>query len=110
MQHIMQIAFDFDDDKVRSITEKTIEKEMDSIIKEIILDNIAPEITSGYDKGRRNWEEFDEIMNDRIDAVLKEHKDEIIERAADRLVDSVKRTKAWKEKYKDVLDATPDKG
>lgn len=105
--HILSIAFDFDDDKVRAIAEKAVEQDMNTIIKNIILDRIAPEGTgTGYfsvDKGRL-WDKFDIIVKDRVDEVLEDHKPEIIEVAANKLVESVKRTKVWKEKYKEVLE------
>ena len=105
MQHILNIAFDFDDDRVRTIAEKKIEQDMDSIIKEIILDHIAPESHSFYsDRTGRNWEVFNRKVNDRIDAILEEHKQEIIELAAVKLADSFKRTKVWKEKASESLE------
>ena len=105
MQHILNIAFDFDDEKVRTIAEKKIEQNMDSIVKEIILDHIAPERYNLY-RGQtdRNWEVFNRQVNDRIDTILEEHKQEIIELAAVKLADSFKRTKVWKEKASEALE------
>lgn len=105
MQHILNIAFDFDDDRVRTIAEKRIEQDMDSIIKEIILDHIAPESHNYYHgQTERNWEVFNQKVNDRIDATLEEHKQEVIELAATKLADSFKRTKVWKEKAAESLE------
>ena len=111
MQHIVNIAFDFDDDKVKAIAEKAVENEMDSIIKNIVLDKIAPQETYLFGKKGRDWDTFDNIIYNRIDCILGEHKDKIIELASTKLVESVKRTKVWKEKYKDIIgsDATPKK-
>ena len=105
MQHILNIAFDFDDEKVRTIAEKKIEQDMDSIVKGIILDHIAPEIYNRY-RGQtdRNWEVFNQKVNDRIDNIMEEHKQEIIELAAVKLADSFKRTKVWKEKASESLE------
>lgn len=105
MQHIINIAFDFDDDKVKAIAEKTIEQDMDSIIKEIILDSVAPRQYSYLtNKRERNWEGLSNKVTIRIDAVLKEYKDEIIELAASKLADSFKRTKAWKERIEKLKE------
>lgn len=103
--HVLNIAFDFDDDKVRAIAEKSVEQDMNTIIKNIILDRIAPEGTGYFsgDKGRL-WDKFDIIVKDCVDEILEDHKPEIIEVAANKLVESIKRTKVWKEKYKEVLD------
>lgn len=99
MQHVVNIAFDFDDDRVKMITEKAVAQDMDSIIKGIILDKIAPEKYSYYGgKKDRNWESFNNKLKESIDAIMKEHKQEIIDLAASKLADSFKRTKVWKEK------------
>lgn len=37
---------------------------------------------------------------------IAEYKDEILERAALKLVDNVKKTKVWREKYREVLNET----
>lgn len=105
MQHILQVAFDFDDERVRGIVEKAIEQDLDTIIKGIILDNLAPEKYSYYGgKKDRNWEVFNRKVNDRIDAILDDHKQEVIELAATKLADSFKRTKVWKEKAQEVIN------
>lgn len=106
MQHILQVAFDFDDERVRGIVEKAIEQDLDTIIKGIILDNLAPEKYSYYGgKKDRNWEVFNDKAKERIDAILLEHKQDIIDLAANKLADSFKRTKAWKEKTQEVINA-----
>lgn len=105
MQHVINIAFDFDDEKVKTIAEKAIEQDMNNIIKGIILDRIAPEQYSYYGgKKDRNWESFNNKLNGRIDVILTERKQEIIELAATKLADSFKRTKVWKEKAGKTLE------
>ena len=102
MQHIVNVAFDFDDEKVKQSVEKTVENEMDKIIKEIILDKIAPMEYAYYlRRNERNWENFRNNLNNHIKEFLEEHKEEILDHAADKLVESLKRTKAWKEKYEE---------
>ncbi len=104
MQHILNIAFDFDDEKIKNIVEKSIEQDMGSIIKEIILDRIAPYGYGYFEKERRQWDKLEAKVDNRIDAILNEHKEEIIDCAAIKLVESYKRTKAWKERAKKELD------
>lgn len=106
MQHIMQIAFDFDDDRVRQVAENKIDQNMDNIIKDIVTDRIAPFTTdyySVYGKKTRDWRELDRMVKDHVNSIIDEHKDEIIQKAADMLCESYKRTKAWKEKASDVI-------
>ena len=105
MQHVINIAFDFDDEKVTKIAENAIENDIDSIIEKIIKDYLAPKrYTYWNNKTERSWEGLSNKINDRIDAMLNKHKDEIIEMASDKLVNSYKRTKAWKEKVEGKLD------
>lgn len=108
MEHIINIAFDFDDDKVKKVAEERVENEIDKIVAEAAMDLIAPKqrrYTWGDDAiMERNT---DEIMNwvvKRIDALLSDKKDEIMEMASTKLAESVKRTKIWKEKYLAVLN------
>ena len=107
MQHVLNIAFDFDDEKVKTTAENAIEKDINSIIEKIIIDYLAPEETYYWGRERkkdRSWEKLSNKIDNRIDAMLNEHKDEIIEMASDKLVKSYQRTKAWKEKVNQKLD------
>lgn len=107
MQHVINIAFDFDDEKVTKIAESAIENDINSIIEKIISDHLAPEKTYYYGwekKTDRSWEALSKKIDDRIDAMINKHKDEIIEMASDKLVESYRRTKAWKERTSQKLD------
>lgn len=104
MQHILNIAFDFDDDAVKEKVEKSINNELDNIIGTIIKDQIAPYNTPWYGTQKeRDWSRLSNRVDRLITSFINEHKEEIIERASDKLVDSLKRTKAWKEKYQETL-------
>ena len=107
MQHVINIAFDFDDEKVTKIAEAAIENDINSIIEKIIIDYLAPEKTYYYGwekKTDRSWEALSKKIDDRIDALIEKYKDEIIEMASDKLVESYRRTKAWKERTSQKLD------
>lgn len=100
MQHIVNIAFDFDDEKVKNVAENKVENEMSSIIKQIVTERIAPlERQFGMYRGEpvHNWDKFDRRVNGIIREFMETNKEEIIERAANKLAESYKRTKAWKE-------------
>lgn len=105
MQHVLNIAFDFDDDKIRSIAENAVETELDKIVKDIILDQIAPMSKPSYysNEMERDWSRFNARVDNQINDFIKLHKDEIIDSAANKLVDSLKRTKVWKEKYEEII-------
>lgn len=104
MQHIVEIAFDFDDDKAKKAAENAVENEMDKILNSIIMDRLAPKEKEAWGgKVSRNWERFDNTIRDVIDNWMETNKDTIIERAADKVADHVKRTKAWREKYTEIV-------
>ena len=48
MQHVINIAFDFDDEKVKEIAENAIDNDINSIIEKIIIDYLAPEKSYYY--------------------------------------------------------------
>lgn len=107
MQHVVNIAFDFDDEKVTKIAEAAIENDINSIIDKIISDHLAPERTFhrwGEDIRTRDWNRLSTKVDERIDVLLERYKDEIIEVASDKLVESYKRTKAWKDRAQEKLD------
>lgn len=104
MQHILNIAFDFDDDAIKKKVEKSIETDINNIIDTIIKDQIAPFDTLWYGaEKKRDWSAFNSRIDRLITSFLDEHREEVIERASDKLADSLKRTKAWKEKYSEIL-------
>ena len=103
MQHIINIAFDFDDDKVRQVAERKVANEMDDVIKGIVLDRIAPVVKSFYGGGSRGWDNFDSRVDDIIIKYLNEHKEEIIDNASKKLMQRLANSKAWKDKYEDIL-------
>ena len=103
-QHIVNIAFDFDDEKAKKVAETTVDNEMHKIVKDICLDKIAPMEKSWYGaQPERNWNKFYLTMDKAIRGFLEENRDLIIEQASDKLVESVKRTKVWKDKYQITL-------
>ena len=110
MEHILNIAFNFDDEKITKTAEETITNHIDDIVESIILDKIAPYKTNycGYawnleTKKERDYTDLYDRIDDRIDLILESHKEEIIDRAATKLVESYRRTKVWKEKAGEII-------
>lgn len=112
MQHIVNIAFDFDDERIKKSVENRIENELNSIVKKIVVDHIAPvkNTAGGMWSGKQvnDWSYFNARLDKFAEGFLYEHKEEVIDLAAKMLVDSYKRTKAWKEKVADVLKEIED--
>ena len=106
MQHIINIAFDFDDDKANKIAENTVENELDRIIKGIVTDKIAPMKHNTWrpNERERDWTLLYNAVKNTVETMINEHKDEIIELAADKLVKSVKSTKAWRSTKEEIIE------
>ena len=106
MEHILQVAFEFDDEAVKKKLENQCFKE------------VVDKITSDYKKvyadqykynGYSRWPGSEEKLNNQfeqavcdhvvtaIDGFCESHKDEIINLAADKLADRLSRTKKAKE-------------
>ena len=106
-QHIVNVAFDFDDDKVRKTLEESAEKKViDNLltdIKKAICSKSDRYYYYGYNEkvSDENFESgLKAIVYDEIDKVLLDNKDTIIELTADKLADKLSRTKAAKELLK----------
>lgn len=101
-QHIVNVAFDFDDDKVRKILE---ESAYNAVIKDIKKDIMEAVIDNTYKKGESFFKEkLRYMVQDSIDSVLEDYKPEIINAAAEKLAEKFSRTKAFKDKMKEAME------
>lgn len=99
MQHVVSIAFDFDDSRITKISEEALEKRVDEIIKEAILDRIAPTFNNYYSNRKdRDWSVLDRKIEHYTKQYLDEHKEQIIEKAASRIARSLYKSKGLMEK------------
>ena len=94
MEHIVQIAFDFDDERVRQTIENTVKKE--------VIDGIQTDITKTLLRNFGSWSCSKEsalvdLMRERTDNFLKENKDVILEAAAKNLSERLAKSKKGKE-------------
>ena len=96
MQHIIQFAFDFEDDKVRKGIEKNIENQ--------VISNIQDKIEEGYFKKRWGENPIDELVSTQVKNIVEEHKDEIIERTASLLCEKLLRKKGVKEQILGIVE------
>lgn len=94
MEHIVQIAFGFDDERVRQTIENTVKKE--------VIDGIQTDITKALLRNFGSWNHSKEsalvdLIRERTDDFLKENKDVILEAAAKNLSERLARSKKGKE-------------
>lgn len=102
MEHIVQFAISIDDQTIQKrLEENGYNDILDKIMEEINHDDKLPGVYYGGTKGKVNWSQMAFMSVDRL---VDEHKDEIIEAAAEKLAESYKRTKAYKEKMGDTAE------
>ena len=94
MEHIIQFGVSIDDDKI----EKTVIKAASDHLKAEVREQIFSR--SGCDK------RFTPTVGRIVRDVLTEWKPEILEKAAENVADSIKRSKAYKEKVKEITNAS----
>ena len=99
MEHIVQFAIGIDDEAIR---ERVVEGAYNDVVKNL-MDEAKREVKlthSSYYYGQ-SWHN---IIDRALQNYFDENKELIIERAAEKLVDSYKRTKTFKEKMSATLE------
>lgn len=90
MQHIVHIAFDFDDEKITRSIETNVEKE--------VIKNITGEIKREFIERRYGNESgLKDVVTSVVKDVIETNKDNIVKMASQMLCDKLFRTKAVKE-------------
>lgn len=97
MQHVVNIAFDFDDSRITKISEEALEKRVNEIIEKAILDRIAP-MGTYYSKKERDWSALDARIEKYTKQYLDEHREQIIEKVASKVARSLYKSKGLMEK------------
>ena len=107
MQHILNVAFDFDDEKINKRIE---DNAYNDIIKLFYLDMqkvICQTRYSGYKKEiiPDDLSPLKAIIREEVRDMLLDNKNLIIREAADGLVDYIKRTKKFKETVGEIIES-----
>ncbi len=99
MQHVVQIAFDFDDQRVKDIVEKSCVDHINNELKQSVIDGIFNKgWGSGYTKHGDPDRGFQDWVKDEVRNVLSENREYICQLAAKQLVESMNKSPKWKEK------------
>lgn len=108
MEHMVNFGIVIDDDAITKLVEENIVKQVsaDILAKVEKEPGDLPTVTSFrglhmYADHRVNWSK---LVQQAVDGMAEEWKDEVIERTANMLYESVKRTKKYKERMAEVLD------
>lgn len=101
MEHIINIAVDVDDERIRSICEKSAAEQ---IINEVKTYSHG---FKGYYGSDLNKEpvQLKDLFVAEIAKCVKKHEDEIIKLAVQSVVDTIKKSKKYKEALQSVVDS-----
>ena len=98
MEHVMQIGINIDDEAIQKAAVNQAAKQITNEMKKSLFQY-------GYGSYRDDivgfTSEFEKMINEKIDS----YKEEIIERVVDKLTDSIKRSKKYKEALQETIDA-----
>lgn len=101
MEHIIQFGITIDDDAIR----KNIESNALAAVVETFVDEMKKNLPKKYYGNDVDWRA---VAYNCISEFVEQNRDEIMDIAADRLVEKVARTKAWREKYGKALEEERD--
>lgn len=104
MQHIVNIAFDFDDETVRSRIEENVEARVVRIIADNIESAMFRRCGFGISYESNKKETYRELMKNQMNKFLEDHKAEILDIAGSDLAERLSRTKAAREIVKELKD------
>ena len=105
MEHIVSIAFNFDDKTVTDRIHETVERQVvDHIIQEVkdVIYN-----KSYYRNEYTNKEPLRNMVRCEVENIIEQNKEFIIQEASTILADKLSRTKAAKEMLSDTLTKLP---
>ena len=101
MQHIVNIAFDFDDDKVTQAIHENVEKK--------VIDNITDEVKAVMYRKRYYYGKYDDnqplrnMVMEEVEKMVANHKDVIIAETCKMLTEKIARSKAMKDAIGELL-------
>lgn len=89
MQHIIQFAFDFEDDRIRKSIEQNIENQ--------IVSNIESQLNKQYFEVRWGEKPVENMISESVKKIMSENKDKIIQTTATMLYERLIRRKGFAE-------------
>lgn len=95
VEHILQFGISIDDESIkRNVEDAAVEQLAQDLSEQIFVTN----------RWNGNINGLSTLTEDIVKDVFAEHKDEIIRMAAELVADSMKRSKAYKEKLKEITN------
>ena len=97
MEHIIQFGITIDDDAIR----KNVESHALAAVVETFVGEMKRNLPKTYYGNNVDWKA---VAYNCVSEFVEQNRDEIMDIAADKLVEKVARTKAWREKYGKALE------
>lgn len=97
MEHIIQFGITIDDDAIK----KNIEANALAAVVDAFVGEMKRNLPKAYYGNNVDWKA---VACNCVQDFIERNRDEIMDIAADRLVEKVMRTKAWREKYGKALE------
>lgn len=101
MQHIIQFAFDFEDDRVRKSIEESIENQ--------IVSNIESQLNKQYFEKRWGDNPVENMVSESVKKIMRENKDEIIKTTARMLCERLIRRKGFSDQVSEEMKEMEEK-
>lgn len=100
MEHLVQFTFSVDDNAIqKKLEDHAYDDVIDILVKKATKD--LPRKQNWKSEGEINWTY---LVEDALAQFIQENRDEVLDMAADRLVERFKRTKAFKEKMSETME------
>lgn len=102
MQHIFNIAIEIEDERIVQSIEKNVEEKAVKMITDKIEDRICEK---SYYGRVNNYRPLENMVASRIETILADHKDLVLEKAAEKLAEKLARSKDGKailDQFKEV--------
>lgn len=97
MQHVVNIAFDFDDERVKKILEETTVDKIQKDIREIIIDQLFEKRWSNKHANPAS-DHLQEWVKWCVKDFIVEYKDDIVKQAAKEVAEKLARSNTFREK------------
>ena len=101
MQHIIQFAFDFEDDRVRKSIEESIENQ--------IVSNIESQLNKQYFEKRWGDNPVESMVSESVKKIMSENKEKIIQTTARMLCERLIRRKGFAESVLEEMKESEEK-
>ena len=99
MKHVVNIAFDFDDARVRQVLENSCVDHVEAYLKQAVIDDVFEKRGWGRDThADPTTDPLKMWVREMIKEMLQDMKEDICRAAAKDIVESMNKSSKWKEK------------